>query len=383
MHASLGDGLYLLLTLAFILLFSPSIARLSKLPLGACEILLGSIAAALGALPSNPYFTLLANIGFYYLMFIAGMEVNLKKFFKSKARLIKLGLIYIVFLYAASFLAVQTIKLPWVFIVIIPVMSVGLLGVLYKDFGKDCKWLNASMVVATLAELASIVGLTITAALSEKEGLGTLFLSILYLLGFLLLALFSFKFLRTLFWWYPQLKTLILPKGDKNEKDIRFCMSIFILIIALMSSLSLEIALGAFIAGAFLATFFDHHEDLEHKLGSFGYGFLIPVFFIHVGSSFDLSLLLDLKILLAALGLSLFMIMLRLAGSFLFIKSLGFKGVLLFGLSHSMPLTLLIAVATLSLEVGLVDIRVYSCLVLAAVLETILAFSFIKAFARK
>lgn len=378
MHASLGNTLYLLLTIAFILLFSPTLARLARLPLGACEIILGSLASALHLVGENEYFSLLANVGFYYLMFIAGMEINLKSFFKSKADVLQKGVLYLLFLYVSSFLFVKLFSLPLVFLVIIPVMSVGLLGVLFKDFGKDCVWLNDALIIASLAELVSIIALTITASLAGGGGWWDLIFSILLLLGFLVFCLAGFKLLHVLFWRHPALAVVILPKFDKNEKDIRFCFSIFILIIALMVELRLEIALGAFIAGAFITTFFDHHHELENKLGSLGYGLLIPIFFIHVGTSFDIFLLLNIHILLYAFGLCLLMMGLRLLGSCLFIKKLGKRGVLLFGLSHCMPLTLLIAVATLSLEVNLISKSVYSYLILAAILETIIAFGLIR-----
>lgn len=381
-HSVLPSSLYILITLAFCLLFSPFIARILRLPIAAVEIILGSFAGLFIEGKDNEYFKLVADIGFYYLMFIAGMEINLKSFFKSRGSLLRQAFFYIIFLYLTSFILVELLDLPLIFIIIIPVMSVGLLGILYKDFGKDSKWLNSSMIVATLAEIVSIISLSIAAtALKESASLELIF-SLVYLLGFLLLSLFLYKGLKTLFWWYPELKTIIMPKQDKNEKDLRFCIGVFILIVVLMLGLKLEVALGAFIAGSFITTFFDHKDDLEYKLGSFGYGFLIPIFFIFVGFSFKLSNLFDKEILIGALALSACMIILRLFGSLFFLKELAKKELLLFALSQSMPLSLLIAVATLSLEVQIIDIKLYSCLVLAAILETILSFSLIKALAK-
>ncbi len=90
-----------------------------------------------------------------------------------------------------------------------------------------------------------------------REGTGIIDVaqSILYLNIFLGLCLLGFKMLGVLFWWYPQLKVVLMPWEDKNEKDIRFCMAIFILIIVAMVITKLEIVLGSFIAGSFIATF--------------------------------------------------------------------------------------------------------------------------------
>ncbi|EAK0823834.1 cation:proton antiporter [Campylobacter lari] len=377
--AQAATDLKILLVVAGCLLTSPYIAKFLKLPLSATEIMLGSFIGFLGFIGESENFKLLANAGFYYLMFIAGMEINLKTFLNTERSLLNKAFIYIILLYAFSVLAVESIDISYIFVIIIPVMSVGLLSTLYRDFGKNCEWLNISMVVATLAEVVSIVLLTIAAAfLGKGADLFSLTQNLLYLVGFLALCIFGFKFLEVLFWWYPQLKTILMPWQDQNEKDIRFCMAIFIAIVAIMIYFKLEVALGAFIAGSFIATFFDHKKDLEHKLSSFGYGFLIPIFFIYIGSSFKLQMLLNPQVLLIAFSLTAFMIGLRILCAITFVKILGLKNTFLFGLSHSMPLTLLIAVATLSYQTNIITQDIYSGLVLTALLEAILAISLIK-----
>lgn len=377
--AQAATDLQILLVVAGCLLTSPYIAKFLKLPLSATEIILGSLIGFLGFIGESENFKLLANAGFYYLMFIAGMEINLKTFLNTEKTLLNKAFIYIASLYLFSILAVESMDISYIFVIIIPIMSVGLLSTLYRDFGKNCDWLNISMIVATLAEVVSIVLLTITAAfLGQGTDLFSLTQNLLYLVGFLALCIFGFKFLEVLFWWYPQLKTILMPWQDHNEKDIRFCMAIFIAIVAIMIYFKLEVALGAFIAGSFIATFFDHKKDLEHKLSSFGYGFLIPIFFIYIGSSFKLEKLLNPEVLIIAFSLTAFMIFVRIASATVFLKNLGLKNTFLFGLSHSMPLTLLIAIATLSLGAKIISEEIYSGLVLTALLEAILAISLIK-----
>ncbi len=384
MHQSVIDSqgfidLKILIVIALCLLFSPHIARILRLPLSVVEVMLGAVIAHFGFIGESENFTLLANVGFYYLMFIAGMEVNLRAFFNMDKEIVKKSFFYIIMLYTLSSLIVWIFGLSLVFVLIIPVMSVGLLSLLFKDFGKDCYWLNTSMIVATLAELITIVLLTIAGAfLREDTGIIDVAQSILYLNVFLGLCLLGFKFLGVLFWWYPQLKVILMPWEDKNEKDIRFCMAIFILIIVAMIVTKLEIVLGSFIAGSFIATFFDHKKDLEHKLSTFGHGFLIPIFFIHIGSTFDIKMILKYKIVFDALLLMLVMVGLRILCASVFLKKIGFKNMVLFGLSHSMPLTLLIATATLGYSGKVIGEELYSALILTALFETIVVMSAIK-----
>lgn len=369
----------ILIVVAISLLLSPFIAKFLRLPIAATEIILGAIVAYFGFVSTSENFEFLAKLGFCYLMFIAGMEVNLRSFFNMPKQLAQQSFFYICLLYISSFLFVFIFDLHYVFILIIPVMSVGLLSMLFKEFGKQCYWLNTSMIVATLAELVSIVALTITGTLlRENSDVFELVKSILYLSVFLALSVLGFKFLGVLFWWYPRLKIILMPWEDKNEKDVRFSLALFMLIIVAMLITELELVLGAFIAGAFIATFFNHKKDLEHKLSSFGYGFLIPVFFLYTGFNFDLNMILDYELVLKALFLMFIMLFLRILCAGVFLRDLGFKHTILFALSHSMPLTLLIGIATLSYSSGVIGEELYSALILTALFEAVIVMSLIK-----
>ena len=169
-----------------------------------------------------------------------------------------------------------------------------------------------------------------------------------------------------------------MPSEDKNEKDIRLCMSVFMLIIATMFILKLDLALGSFIAGSFISTFFSRKQDLDKRLSSFGYGLLIPIFFIHIGSTFDLSLLKEIELIKNAFFIMFAMLGIRLISVIAFYEKFNLKQSLLFVLSHSMPLTLLVATATLSYNAKLIDKELYSALILTALFEAILVMSLIK-----
>jgi len=156
-------------------------------------------------------------------------------------------------------------------------------------------------------------------------------------------------------------------------------MSIFFIMIAVMLYLHLEVVLGAFIAGVFIKTFFENNKDLPHKLEHFGFGWLVPIFFIWIGTSFELkSLFLD-GLIETSLTITLGMISIRIISATLFIKDLGFRGSILVALSHSMPLTLLIAVATLAIHNNSISQFYYYAFILSAILEVIVSMISIKA----
>ena len=72
-----------ILTLSLVLVLSPHLSRLVRLPTAPIEIIIGSLLASFGIIQvHNENFSLIAEVGFLYLMFLAGLEVNLKSILK-------------------------------------------------------------------------------------------------------------------------------------------------------------------------------------------------------------------------------------------------------------------------------------------------------------
>ncbi len=373
----------IIITISVILSTSPFFSKYFHIPTPAIEIIFGSIATFFGFLSDHHLFKLLAEIGFFYLMFMAGMEVDLRIFTNKKSSIIKEGFLYLILLYITSFIGIYYFDLNKILIILLPMLSVGLILTLYKDYGKNTKWLNLSMVIGTMGELTSIILLTLAGA-SLEFGVGIkLYEAILYLILFLISMVILFRLLKILFWWYPELKTFLMPHLDKEEKDIRLSMAIFFVLIALMLYLHLEVAFGAFVAGIFINTFFEHKRELPEKLSSFGFGFLIPIFFIYIGSTFELKSLISEGLVLNALLIASLMIGSRVIASFVFINMLSVREVFLFALSHSMPLTLLIAVATIAHNSQSIDYFTYLSFVLASIFEVIFVMISIKVISAK
>ena len=366
------DGLSILIVLALIVFSSPYFSKILRIPIAPVEIILGALAGYIGLIGHNEMFKIVSEVGFFYLMFLAGTEVDLKIFFTTDKKILKLGLLYIAILYALSAFTTFAFNIDKLFILIIPLMSVGMIFTLFKEYGKDKDWLNLGMLVGSIGEVVSIAALTFVGAYMKFGAGSELALTTLYLGGFLALSAGAFKALNVLFWWYPQLRVILMPHYDNAEKDIRLCMALFFSIIALMLYLNLEIAFGAFVAGTFIATFFDHKKDLPHKLASFGFGFLVPTFFVHIGSTFKLNAIFIDGVVRDALLIVTVMTLFRAVSASVFLNLIGFRKTLLYALSHSMPLTLLIAVATIAYKSGGINENFYFSFILASLTQAII-----------
>jgi len=279
-----------------------------------------------------------------------------------------------------SVLAHFMLGLSAMFVLIFSLISIGVAITLTKEYPKDSPWLKLSLQIGVMGELASIIALTLASGLLN-HGLSLEFATTMLYLALTLLGIgIIFYVLKVTYWWFPEIKTYIMPHADNMEQDIRLSFSLFFVFISFMLFLDLELALGAFIAGMFISSFSEHKKELPEKLESFGFGFLVPLFFIHIGSTLDLKLLFVPDILLKALMITGVMVLIRLLSATAFYPYMKKGGVVLFALSQSMPLTLMIAVATLAHHAKSIDTTHYYAFALASILEVIIILVLIKLF---
>ncbi|RLA80880.1 MAG: cation:proton antiporter [Epsilonproteobacteria bacterium] len=378
----MSNEISIIIILSLIIFTSPLISKLIKIPTIPIEIILGSIAVSFSLIEENHIFTLVAELGFLYLMFLAGLEVDLKRLLKVSPDLLKKGLLYAISLYLFAALFTWAFGLSKIFLVTLPLISIGLLAALKKEYG-DTEWIKLAFTVGLIGEIISIIVLAAVSA-GLEYGVGSQFYENLFLLGIVFVAMIAlYNFFHNLIWWYPELKTYLMPKDDNQEQDIRVSMSIFFIMIAVMLYLHLEVVLGAFIAGVFIKTFFEHNKELPHKLEHFGFGWLVPIFFIWIGTSFQLNSLFLPSLITTSLIITLGMVLIRFISSLLFIKEIGFKSSTLMALSHSMPLTLLIAVATLAFQNQSISQFYYYAFILSAIFEVIFSMIFIRVLSKK
>ncbi|MGD9719488.1 MAG: cation:proton antiporter [Sulfurimonadaceae bacterium] len=373
----MNDSILLILTISLIIVFSPFFAKKLKLPTTPIEIILGSVLTYVGLIHSDHLFEVVAEFGFLYLMFIAGTEINLKKVLKTPFEKMRIILLYVALLYVFSVSLTLYFNLGNIFMVLLPLISVGLIATLSKEYGKT-PWLSLSMTAGAIGEVVSIVFLTLTSAIVTVGYGAELGKTVLLLLFFLLFMFLLFRAMQIVFWWFPEVSLVLMPYNDNKEQDLRLSMGIFFLLLAAMIYLDLELAFGAFLAGMFIPTFFEHKHELPEKLASFGFGFLIPIFFIYIGSSFNLEALMMEGLILKAFLITLAMTLIRVLSSLVFIKELGLKQAILMGLSHSMPLTLLIAMATIAYHGKSIDTLHYYSFILAALFQVLSVMILIK-----
>ena len=243
----MSEEISIIITISLIIFTSPLIAKILRLPTITVEIILGAVAAYFAFIIDHAILDLAAKLGFLYLMFLAGLEVDMKKIVNISPTILKKSLIYNVILFSLSTLITVYLDIGYIFIVILPLISIGLLAALKKEYG-DVEWIRLSILVGLIGEIVSIFALTtVTAGL--EFGINFEFYKIMFLFVMFLISMIIFyKVFHNLIWWFPEIKAYLMPEKDHQEQDIRVSMSIFFLMIAIMMILHLKVAFGAFIA---------------------------------------------------------------------------------------------------------------------------------------
>jgi len=143
-------SILLILTISLLIWLSPFIAKIIRIPTPPIEIVLGSIFTYVGLIEHHDYFDKLAEVGFLYLMFLAGMEVNLKQILNSPRYIINRSLLFLLVMSIFAFISGFVLSLNSIVIISMPLISIGLLASLSKVYGKDRDWIQLAYLCSTV-----------------------------------------------------------------------------------------------------------------------------------------------------------------------------------------------------------------------------------------
>jgi len=349
----------------------PFLARRLRVPSAALEIVYGMLLFNFFLHQRPDWFDLLRELGFIYLMFIAGMELDLRAIRKSGKSgwyvlvcLLSFVLtpLLFVFLGQSFYLGVAVAMISAG--IVIPVLKELELG--KTPYGRDI------VGVALTGELLSIVVLALIDAY-HKEGLTLLAgFEVLKLTLLFALALLVLRVLYLLAWWHPERVEKVMESEDPVEEGLRVVVTVAFAGGILASLAGAEPILGSFLAGMVFNHVFRSKERFEEKINALGFGFLIPFFFIGVGARLPFSMLTSAATVKLALLLTIMVLVSNLYPLLLArplglsLKEAGGMAVLL-----SAPLSMIVVAGTLGERMGLIGTEASGALVLTALLASV------------
>ncbi len=359
-------------------------------------IVIGEIAAGMvigpsgfGIVEESTVLRILSELGFAFLMFLCGLEIDFGGVLESGERKgalwkrwvsnhLVLGVVtFVLTLVLAACCAFLLARLdpmvdPWILSLILATTSLGVVAPVLKERGfMNERFGQLVLASAMVADFLSIFLISVYVLLRSRGPTFELLLVLLLIAAFVVAYRVASLFRDHL----PAQRLIEEISSATSQIKLRGALALALVFIVLAETLGIEIILGSFLAGFILSLFSDREDSpLREKLDAIGYGFFIPIFFIMVGVSFDLPALLESREALLSLPLLLVVAYaVKLLPSLLYRVGFSWRETLAAGLLMSSRLSLLIAAAAIGLDLEAISEAVYSAIILVAVVTCTLS----------
>jgi Kef-type K+ transport system membrane component KefB len=271
----------------FIILFAPIILNKFEVPHLIGLIIAGAIIGPNGLylIPRDESIILFGTVGLLYIMFLAGLEIDLADFRKNSGKSIVFGL--------------YTFVIP---------MALGIAaGIHLLDFSLPTSILLASMFAShTLISypIVSKLGVVKNRAVNITLG-GTLITDTLALMVLAVIASMATGDVSNDFWirmgisvlsfgafillGFPLLSRWFFKRYDDNIAQYIYVLAIVFLGAFLAEVAGIEAIIGAFLAGLALNRLIPHTSPLMNRIEFVGNALFIPFFLIGVGMLIDFT----------------------------------------------------------------------------------------------
>ncbi|WP_436870248.1 cation:proton antiporter domain-containing protein [Staphylococcus shinii] len=367
--------------------FTPIIVnrlRINFLPIVVAEILMGIIIghSFLNLVERDSILNILSTLGFIFLMFLSGLEIDFKAFKRDKSSTKQeekvkkqepghLQLAIVVFMFIMIISIVFAYMFKWfgliddvlLMVIIISTISLGVVVPTLKEINIMRTTIGQFiLLVAVLADLVTMILLTAYGTLHASGNTS------LWLIGSLVVFTIVFYFLGGFFKKAQFLQKLM---DGTTQIGIRAVFALILLLVALAEGVGAENILGAFLAGV-VVSLLNPDEDMVEKLDSFGYGFFIPIFFIMVGVDLNIpELVKEPALLLIIPFLILAFLISKLIPVFYIRRWFDMKTTISSAFLLTSTLSLVIASAKIAEQLGTISPEISGILILSAVITCV------------
>jgi monovalent cation:H+ antiporter-2, CPA2 family len=371
-------SLMIVVTIAFLVPILLVKLKLRALPVVVAEIVAGMIVgkSGLDLIGTDPILELLSLLGFIYLMFLSGVEIDFS-FFRTKKKsggssFNPFGIaisIFIVILVLSFFLSKLLVMMgmidePFFMTIIIATISLGVvMPVLKEKRLLDTALGQTLLLITVISDFVTMIMLAVYISWLSGSISKMLLLLLFFVLVVVIYALVRRFAGRSVF--------QILSKGT-TQIGTRAVFALILVFVVLSESLGAENILGAFLAGVIVSLIVPNRTFI-HPLDTFGYGFLIPIFFVMVGVKMEIwGLFTDWRIILLIPVMLLFILISKLVPILILKRWFSWSETIGSGILLASTLSLVIAASTIAFEIGLIDASTHGAFILVAVLSCLI-----------
>ncbi len=364
------------------------LARVRRVPVVVGEILAGILIgpSLLGWVhPDDPTLDILAEIGFAFLMFLSGLEIDFSILFaaskpgrdKKKSPLLLAASSFLVTILLAAVMGFGLtragfVRDPWMMTLILSTTSLGIVVPVLKEKKMSSSDLGQAILLSALfADFLTMFLITIYIAI-RSTGLSLNILLILVLfIPVVLLYQLGQKQLRR-----PIVRRLMEELADATSQiKVRGAFALMMAFVVMAELIGAELILGAFLGGV-LASLISEPDDekVRYKLDAIGFGFFVPLFFIYVGVRFDLQAFLTNQaawVLLPILLGAAFII--KIVSTLVFRLAYSWRETFASGMLLSARLSLIIAASAIGVRLEAITESTNAAIILIAALTAVFA----------
>jgi Kef-type K+ transport system membrane component KefB len=333
-----------------------------RLPAVVLEIVIGIVIgpAVLGWVEVDQAVEVLSLIGLAFLLFLAGLEIDLTALRGIVLRAASAGFAISLGLAVLAGLALDVAGIadePLLIAVILTSTSLGVIVPVLQDSGETSSRFGQLVIAAaSIADFAAVLLLTLLFS-GEATGIDTK----LTLLGIFVLAIVAVGAVLAGAEHSRRISAALVRLQDTSAQiRVRGAFVLLIGMVVLAEQLGLELILGAFAAGAIL-NHLDMDQGMTHpeyrvKLAAVGFGVFIPVFFVSSGVEFDLdALFADASAIVAIPAFLAALLVARGLPALLYRRALTRREIVAAGLLQATSLPFIVAATEIGRSLGLID----------------------------
>lgn len=276
----------------FIILLSPILLRKLKIP-GIIGLIISGVIVGphgLNVLEQNSAVKLFSTIGLLYIMFIAGLELDLKEFQRNRNKSLVFGFLTFIIPLSIGFpICYYLLNYSFTASLLISSMFSTHTMVSYPIVSKFGISKNEAVAITVGGTILTDTAVLILLAIILSSNSGGLSFAFWVQLT-VSLAIFS----GIMFWLIPKVTAWFFQKLE-SEKSSHY---IFVLSVVFFAAFLAELAgvepiIGAFVAGLALNKLIPYSSSLMNRIEFIGQSIFIPFFLISVGMLVDIKVLLN------------------------------------------------------------------------------------------
>lgn len=283
------DPTWIFLLVLLIILFAPILLNKLRIPHIIGMILAGLVIGEHGfnILVRDSSFELFGKVGLYYIMFLAGLEMNMGDFKKNRGKAVMLGLLAFVIPIGIGLVTnMMLLKYSLVTSILLASMYASHTLVAYPIVIRYGVSRHRSVSIAVggtaVTDTLTLLVLAVVGGLFKGESGGLFWLWLVVKVIFLG-ALIMYSFPRIGRWFFRHY--------DDNVMQFIFVLAMVFLGAGLMEFVGMEGILGAFLAGLVLNRLIPHVSPLMNHLEFVGNALFISYFLIGVGMLIDIHVI--------------------------------------------------------------------------------------------